>query len=182
MLNALFRTVDQPGPRFAKGFVLVVIATIGLGPGRTMARAQTNETAAEGGGCTLKNYVYTCDGAAFQKALADANTVAIETHNADGMARGQLKDFLTKKLAKTIAPEGSRADLIFLLMPVGEGGEIDTVSGDTDLGTLRVYSAAPDGTRGHLLWAETFSGQRDVPWPAVVRGLILQFRSHFHIQ
>ena len=54
--------------------------------------------------------------------------------------------------------------------------------GNVDVGTLRVYSANPDGTRAHLLWAEDFSGSEDMPWPTVVHGLILQFQSHFHIK
>jgi hypothetical protein len=72
--------------------------------------------------------------------------------------------------------------MIFLLMPTGEQGVIYTSPGDLDLGTLRVYMAAADGSRGHLVWAETFSGKPDLPWPAVVRGLVMQFQSRFHIK
>lgn len=134
------------------------------------------------GACTLKDHVYTCDGAAFQRALSTAKTVSLQTHNADGVARGQLTAFVTKKLGKTIASPDNPADLSFLLMPIDRAGNIDASPGDLDLGTLRVYSVKPDGTPEHLLWAETFAGPLDMPWPAVVRGLILQFRSHFHIQ
>jgi hypothetical protein len=134
------------------------------------------------GGCTLKNHVYRCDGAAFQAALAGAKAVSIETHNADGVARGQLMELITKKLGKTVAPTGGPADLNFLLMPTGEVGVIDTSPGDVDLGTLRVYTSAAGGARGHLVWAETFSGKPDLPWPVVVRGLILQLQSRFHIK
>ena len=129
----------------------------------------------------MKNHIYTCDGVAFQKALAAATTVKLETHNADGAARGQLSDLVTKKLGKTIAQGTAPADLDFLLIPIGEPGQV-SYSGNTDLGTLRIYSVAPDGTRAHLLWAETCSGEQDTPWPAVVRSLILQFQSRFHIK
>ena len=132
-------------------------------------------------GCTLKNDVYTCDGAAFQKALDSATTVTIDTQNVDAVARAQLRDLLTKKLAKIVAPSGSPADLIFLIIPTGPDG-INISPGEVDLGTLRVYSATPDGARGHLVWAETFAGQQDLPWPAVVRSLIVQFKSHFNIK
>jgi hypothetical protein len=168
MLNAGSRIVV----RFALLVVLVGAAIV--------ARAQGDIGGGDAGACTLKNYVYTCDGAVFQRALAHANAVAIETHNADGVARAQLKDLLTKKLGKTIAPAGSPADLDFLLIPTPLGGVNRET--DADLGTLRVYTSGLDGARGHLLWAETFSGTQDLPWPAVVHGLILQFQSRFHIK
>jgi hypothetical protein len=54
--------------------------------------------------------------------------------------------------------------------------------GNADLGTLRVYSVAADGGWGHLLWAETYAGQQDLPWAAVVHGLIAQFQKDFQIK
>ncbi len=134
------------------------------------------------GSCTLRDHVYTCDGAAFQKALANATTVSVQAHNADGVARAQLRELVTSKLGKAVAPNGSSADLVFLLIPVGDAGEINYNSSRADLGTLRIYTAASDGSPAHLLWAETFSGPPDMPWPAVVRGLIQQFESRFHIK
>ena len=143
--------------------------------------AQSASSEGEVGSCTLKNHVYTCDGAAFQKALDNAKTVTIDTQNVDAVARAQLRDLLTKKLTKIVAPSGSPADLIFLVIPTGPDG-INISPGEVGLSTLRVYSATPDGARGHLVWAETYAGQQDLPWPAVVRSLILQFKSHFHIK
>jgi len=131
------------------------------------------------GSCTLKNHVYTCNSAAFEKALAGANAIGVETHNSDGAARIQLQKFIKEKLKKSVAGEGAPADLVFLLIPTGEAGIIDGQSGDVDLGTLRIYSATPTGARAHLLWAETFTGKPDLPWPAVVRGLILKFQKDF---
>ena len=157
-----------------------MIGVAGSGLLLTAARAQGDVGGGDAGACTLKNHVYTCDGAALQKALTGANAVAIETHNADGVARAQLKDLVTQKLGKTIAPAGSPADLDFLLIPTPLTGV--TRATDADLGTLRIYTSGPDGVRGHLLWAETFSGTQDLPWPAVVHGLILQFQSRFHIK
>jgi len=145
------------------------------------AAAQGDAGGGDAGACTLKNHVYTCDGATFEKALAGAKTVSVETHNADGVARAQLKDLVTKKLGKTIAAQDTAPDLIFLLIPIGEQG-INNIPGNVDLGTLRIYSPTPDGARGHLLWAETYSGQQDLPWPAVVHSVIQQFQGHFHIK
>lgn len=162
--------------------MFVTLAALELGLSQTPVHAQTGAGTDAVGACALMNHVYTCDGAAFQKALAGAKVASIETHNADGVARGQLSEFITRKLGKTVAPTGHPTDLSFLLMPTGEEGVIDTSPGDVDLGTLRVYTTAADGARGHLVWAETFSGKPDLPWPVVVRGLILQLQSRFHIK
>jgi hypothetical protein len=157
------------------------LIVVGVGSLWLQARAQSDVGGGDAGGCTLKDHVYTCDGALLQRALASASTVAVETHNSDGVARSQLQNLITKKLGKTIAPAGSPADLDFLLIPTSEEGVING-SMDADLGTLRVYTSGADGTRGHLLWAENFSGIPNMPWPAVVRGLILQFQSRFKIK
>jgi len=161
---------------------LIAIATLllGLSPASTLGQSQTSTE--DLGGCTLKDYVYHCDGAVFQKALSAASRVAIETHNADGVARDRLTTFVTGKLGKTVIARGAPADLSFLMLPVDDQGVLNDSVGGASLGTLRIYMVTPDGSRGHLLWAETFSGPRDMPWPAVVRGLILQFQSRFHIK
>jgi hypothetical protein len=161
---------------------LIAIATLLLGLSPAPARGQSQTTTENLGTCTLKDHVYHCDGAAFQKALSAAGSVAIETHNADGVARDRLTTFVTGKLGKTVVAPGAPADLSFLMIPVDDQGVLNDSLGGASLGTLRIYTVTPDGTRGHLLWAETFTGDRDLPWPAVVRGLILQFQSRFHIK
>jgi hypothetical protein len=143
--------------------------------------AQGEVPGSDDGSCVLKNHIYTCDAAAFQKALASATTVVIETHNADGVARSQLSTLVTKKLGKTVSPAGSPADLDFLMVPTPLEGVVGSIT-DADLGTLRIYTSGPNGGRGHLLWAENFNGTQDLPWPAVVHGLIQQFQSRFHIK
>lgn len=131
--------------------------------------------------CSLQDHVYTCDAAAFHKALVAAKTVSIETHSVDRLAAAQLKSLLLKHLDKSVVPEGSPADLIFLLIPIDSDG-VHVGSAASDLGTLRIYSATPDGARQALLWAETYTGQPDIPWPAVVNALIAQFRKRFSIR
>jgi hypothetical protein len=162
-----------------------VVAAVLLGgvvwAGWMSAQAQS-QTIEDLGGCTLKDHVYHCDGAVFQKALAAATTVRIEAHNADGVARSQLGDFVSRKLGKTVAGPGAPADLDFLMIPVDDQGVINDSPGGTPLGTLRIYTVTSDGLRGHLLWAETFNGDTYMPWPAVVHGLILQFQSRFKIK
>jgi len=163
------------------GVQVVLVGLVGVGLMWTPSRGQS-QTTEDLGGCTLKDHVYHCDGAVFQKALAAATAVKIETHNADGIARSQLGDFVSKKLGKTIAAPGASADLDFLMIPVDDQGVMYSEGSDANLGTLRIYTATPDGARGHLLWAETFSGRPNMPWPAVVHGLILQFQARFKIK
>lgn len=143
--------------------------------------AQSNSGPDDLGSCTLRDHVYRCDGASFQKALSSANTIAIETHNSDAFAQSALRTFVTGKLGKTIAEPGQSADLVFLMIPTPPEGIVDG-SNDALLGTLRIYTATSQGTRGHLLWAETYSGQMDIPWPAVVRRLLLQLQGHLHLK
>ena len=180
MSSSTYPLASPSGP--LKVLVLFVIATLGLGLSQGTARAQVGVTTDSVGGCTLKNHIYTCDSAAFQKALAAAKAVSVEAHNADGVARSQLAEMVTSKLGKTLAGPDNPAELVFLLVPTGEQGVVDTSPGDIDLGTLRVYSATTNGARGQLLWAETFSGKPDLPWPVVVHGLVLQFQGRFHIR
>jgi hypothetical protein len=147
----------------------------------SLARAQGTTTTTETGSCTLTKNVYSCDGPAFQKRLAAATNISIETHSIDKYAQAQLKTLITKKLGKNFVAEGEAADLVFLLIPMGVDG-MSINSGAVDLGTLRIYTATPDNTRGNILWAEVYTGKEDLPWPATVNGVIAQFQSHFKIK
>jgi hypothetical protein len=128
--------------------------------------------------CQLQANVYHCDSAAFAKALATATSAAVEAQNVDAYSRDQLKRMLTGKYGKQVVEPAASPDLVFLIVPVGVDG-INISPGEPTLGSLRVYSATPEGGRGHLVWAETYNGPQDLPWPAVVRALILQFQKHF---
>jgi|SRR5450756_2285459 len=131
--------------------------------------------------CVLAKQIYTCDGPAFQKRLASAKVISIETHSIDKYAQAQLRNLVTKKLGKVLAAENSPADLIVLLIPLDSEG-MNLTPGESGLGTLRIYTASPENTRGQLIWAEVFTGHEDMPWPAVVNGVIFQFQSHFHLK
>jgi hypothetical protein len=170
--NTFAKRNSQPGT-----LPLTILFLLTLSASAAVAQSSATESTS----CVLKNHIYTCDKASFQTALTNAKTAAVETHSVDKLAQAQLSDLITKKLGKTLAPDGGPTDLIFLLIPVGVEG-MSMSPGDVNVGTLRIYSANSDGTRAHLLWAEDFFGSEDMPWPTVVHGLILQFQSHFHIK
>ncbi len=164
-------------------FATLVLASIGafLSP----ASAQDPNSIGDLGACTLKNHIYTCDAASFQKTLTSATTVSFETHNSDGIARNTLKDLVENKLHKTVVPYGSPADLVFLLMPIDQGGQVEEMSSLRDVGTLRVYSTTPEGRAAHLLWAETYSADptgHDLPWPIIAHGVVTKFDKRFQIK
>ncbi len=164
-----------------RGGAAVLLAVAAAGS----ARAQNGIGEGDLGGCTLNNHVYSCNAADFQKALAAANTVSLETHNADGSARRELKQLAEDKLHKTVVPDGSPADLVFLLEPIDLGGEVFETTSLRDLGTLRVYSTSADGRPAHLLWAETYSSDptaHDLPWPIVAHGVVTKFEKRFQIK
>jgi hypothetical protein len=126
-------------------------------------------------GCTLKKDVYTCDRNSFVTSLKSATTIAVETQGTDHTTGPQLRE-LIHKLGKTA--QTAPADLTFLLIPVASDGMYVGPSG-SELATLRVYGPSPEGQRGRLLWAETYIGQADMPWPAIVHALIQQFQTKF---
>ena len=152
-----------------------------IGTWAALACAQNESGGVDAGSCTLKDHIYTCDPARFHQALLSAQTIAIQVHNADGVARTQLTDLVTKKLNKTVPPPNTQADLVFLMIPIAPTGVVEGGI-SPDLGTLRVYSSTPEGRPEHLLWAETYSGTPDLPWPAVARGLVRQFEARFQIK
>jgi hypothetical protein len=133
------------------------------------ARAQTPSE----GGCTLEKQVYTCDWAAFVQRLDKAQTVAVQTESLDRFTAKQLRE-LAGALGKTVAPEDELGDLTFLLIPMQSTG-VHIGPGGEPLATLRIYASLPGAPRGTLLWAETYTGQPDRPWPATVHALIEQF-------
>jgi hypothetical protein len=130
-------------------------------------------SAQENAGCTLEKQVYTCNWQAFVHRFDKAQSVSIETQSIDRFTARQLRE-LAGQLGKSVAPEAQQGDLTFLLIPLQSTGVHIGPSGEP-LATLRVYSAEPGSPRGKLLWAETYIGQPDRPWPATVHALIDQF-------
>lgn len=152
------------------GCVVVMLGVLAAGGA---ARAQAGEA-----GCTLEKQVYTCNWAAFVQRLDKAHTVAVETESSvDRPTVMQLRQLATG-LGKTVATEGQLGDLTFLLIPMQTAG-VEIGPAGEPLATLRIYASAPGTPRGTLLWAETYTGQPDRPWPATVRSLIQQFQDRF---
>ncbi len=128
-------------------------------------------------GCTLNGNIYTCSRVLFQRALTDARTVSIDMSPRDRNGRAQLET-LAGELGKAVAQPGQPADLTFALTPVDTEG-VHVGPAGYALATLSVYAPGPNGPRSTLVWSDTFSGQPDMRWPAVVHALIQQFRAEF---
>lgn len=152
---------------YRMGCVVVTLGVLVVVGGASRAQS-ANET-----GCTLEKQVYTCDWQAFVRKLDKAKTVAVETQQLDRPTAKQLRE-LVGELGKTVAPEDQLGDLTFLLIPLQSTGVHIGPAGEP-LATLRIYASLPGTPRGTLLWAETYTGQPDRPWPATVHALIEQF-------
>ena len=153
---------------YRTGCVVVMLGVLVAAGG--MARAQTPGQA----GCTLEKQLYTCNWQGFVQRLDKAHTVAVETESLDRFTAKQLRE-LAGELGKTIASEDQLGDLTFLLIPLQSTGVHIGPSGEP-LATLRIYASLPGSPRGTLLWAETYTGQPDRPWPSTVHALIEQFQ------
>jgi len=126
-------------------------------------------------GCTLEKQVYTCDWQTFVRQLDRAHTVAVETQQIDRFTAKQIRE-LVGVLGKAVAPEDQPGDLTMLLIPLQPTG-VHIGPGGEPLATLRIYASAPGMPRGALLWAETYTGQPDRPWPSTAHALIQQFQN-----
>jgi hypothetical protein len=157
---------------YRMGCVVVMLGALVAAGG--VARAQSTSEP----GCRLEKQVYTCDWQGFLQRLDKAHTVAVETESSvDRPTAKQLRQLATE-LGKTVAPEDQIGDLTFLLIPMQTMG-VDIGPAGVPLATLRIYAPGPGTPRGTLLWAETYTGQPDRPWPAIVHALIEQFQNRF---
>lgn len=135
--------------------------------------AVSGMSAQDNAGCTLEKQVYTCDWQAFVHRLNKAQSISIETQSIDRFTARQLRE-LVGELGKSVSPDAQQGDLTFLLIPLQSTGVHIGPAGEP-LATLRVYEPEAAHPRGKLLWAETYTGQPDRPWPATVHALIEQF-------
>jgi hypothetical protein len=125
--------------------------------------------------CTLVKDVYTCNLQAFKGTLAAAQTISIQSEPMDQKTQAELAK-LARHLGKTVTESSDSADLQFLLIPLNKEG-IYIGDGDTDLATLRVYAGGSKTHRGSLVWAETYRGKKDMPFPSAAYYLIQQFQA-----
>jgi len=132
-------------------------------------------------GCTLQKRVYSCNWDAFRSRLDAAQTIAVESQPMDRFTAAQLRK-LVARLGKSVAGANQVADLTFILTPVESTGIHIGPAGEP-VATLRIYaSGAATGTessRGTMVWAETWIGHSDRPWPSIVHSLIMQFEDRF---
>jgi hypothetical protein len=125
--------------------------------------------------CTQDHGHYSCDEAGFAHALRSARTVATESQPFNHASEHGLED-LARDLGKTAQAEP--ADLTFVLVRPDAQGLFYGPAG-RELAYLRVFAHGTQSERGSLVWVETYNGQPDLPWPAIVHQLIRQFRDRF---
>lgn len=135
--------------------------------------ASGTSSAQDNAGCTLKKQMYTCNWQAFVHRLDKAKSISVEAQPMDRFTARQLRE-LAGELGKSVAPADQQGDLTFLLIPMQPTGVHIGPAGET-LATLRIYAPTPENPRGTLVWAETYAGQPDRPWPSTVHALIEQF-------
>jgi hypothetical protein len=124
--------------------------------------------------CSIDGKQMTCDRSAFLKRFAEAHTIALESSPRDTVADAQLASF-AKSLAKQVVP-GQPADItVRLIRPVQDGMVFG--SSDVELASLHIFSTKNGTENSNLLWVESYRGQEDMPWIAVVRSLMVQFQA-----
>ena len=138
--------------------------------------------AAEQPACTLQGKVYVCSKAKLQEALAAAHTVALVSQPLNHASDAALQS-LAKSLGKSVAAGtvAEPADLTFRLTPLEPAG-VSVGTSTVDLATLNVFVPTPGNPTAKLLWSETYNGSPDMPWAAVVRALLLQFKGRLGVQ
>ncbi len=135
------------------------------------------QTVAPDAGCVQTKGSYQCNWSSFKLAFERARTVAVQTGPMDRPTVHQVNTLIAE-LGKSPVAEGHLADLTMLVIPVDTAG-MNIGPMDHELATLRVYAPSESSPRGTLLWAETYRGQGDRPWPAQVHALIAQFQDRF---
>jgi hypothetical protein len=102
--------------------------------------------------------------------------MSVQSEPMDVKTENDLKGLAHHLGKRVVEPGERRADLQFLLVPLNKDG-IYIGDADLPLATLRVYAGGTKTQRGKLVWAETYSGKKDMPFPAVEYYLIQQFEA-----
>jgi hypothetical protein len=122
----------------------------------------------------VKKHVRTCNWEAFKQLLSHAQTVAVESPRMERFMNEDLRE-LAQGLGKTVTTSNTTAELTFTVIPESDDGLVFGPA-DQDLAQLRVYAGGD--SRGPLVWVETYHGQADMPWPAIVGAVVRQFQEH----
>jgi hypothetical protein len=124
--------------------------------------------------CSVDGRQLTCDRSELLKRFAEARTLALESQPQDHVADVQLASF-AKKLTKQVVP-AQPADITVRIVRNVQTGMDMVGSADVDLASLRIFSTKNGTESSHLLWVETYHGQQDMQWYAVVHALMAQFQ------
>ncbi len=150
---------------------------LALTPASFAIHARAQQAVAPDAGCVQQKGSYLCNWSSFKLAFERAHTVSVETGSLDRSTATQVRT-LVGELGKSEVPAGHPADLTMLVIPVDTAG-MNIGPADHELATLRIYAPNESSSRGTLLWAETYRGQGDRPWPSQVHALIEQFQGRF---
>lgn len=123
--------------------------------------------------CSVDGMQLTCDRSELLKRFAEARTLTMESQPRDHVADVQMASF-GKSLGKRVVPVQPADITVRLVRPEHTGVVVG--SGDVDLASLRIFSTKNGTEASHLLWVETYRGQEDMPWIAVVRAVMWQFQ------
>jgi len=155
--------------------VTITVACTVAGLFATSAPAQRHPSVQQANvDCTLDGQAHTCNRADLLRLFAEAHTVAVESQPKDHIADAELAA-LTRKLAKELSTSAS-ADITLRLVRTQPAG-VSVGPGDVELATLRVFSTKTGPQDSRLIWVETYRGQPDIPWVAVVRALTSQLQA-----
>jgi hypothetical protein len=161
------------GRRATKVFWLSVLCAGLATATQGAARGQQAESSSA---CILQKDVYQCDWLAFRQLFDAAKTVSVQAEPQDEHSNKELER-LARHLGKDVVVRSEKpADLTMLLVPLNKAG-IYIGPGDENLGTLRIYSGRTASEPGTLVWAETYRGTKDIPWPSVEFYLIHQLET-----
>ena len=120
--------------------------------------------------CSVDGRQLTCDRSELLKRFAEARTLTLQSEPQDHVADVQLASF-AKKLGKQVVP-AQPADITVRLVRNIQTGMDMVGSADVDLASLRIFSTKNGTESSHLLWVETYHGQQDMQWYAVVHALM----------
>jgi hypothetical protein len=138
---------------------------------QALAQAAIPETA-----CVLQKDIYLCDWHNFRNAFDAVKTISVQSEAMDAHTDVELRRLADQLGKNVVARTDEPADLTFLMIPLNKSG-LYIGPGEENLGTLRIYAGRTTNEPGVLVWAETYRGTKDIPWPSVEYYLMQQFKA-----
>jgi hypothetical protein len=172
--NVLMKQISGTnGDRRGSSWLGALLVVVLFAPG-AVAHAQAHPEPSPA--CVLQKDLYQCDWLAFKGTFDAARSVSVQSEPMDGHAGAELASLAGKLGKHVVARTDQPADLTFLMIPLNKNG-IYIGPGEENLGTLRIYTGRTASDPGTLVWAETYRGTKDIPWPSVEFYLMQQFRA-----